>query len=255
MKIGSVLNAGGTKAAAFAAGALARMGIAVVDTPTIGVTHLLLDVPAFGSGGTLRSGRKIEDILSGLPAGITVAGGKLSHPALAGYRSMDFLEDPHYLAENAAITAHCALRIAMDALPVTLQQCPVLIIGWGRIGKCLAQLLRGMGAEVTVAARKETDRAMLSALGYPSLPIGEIPRILGKCRLLFNTAPEPVLNPRQLALCPEHCVKIELASANGLEGDGILTARGLPGIYAPESSGELIAATFLRLAEGSEDIL
>ena len=46
-----------------------------------------------------------------------------------------------------------------------LADCKVLVIGWGRIGKCLAALLKGLEADVTVVARKETDRAILHALG------------------------------------------------------------------------------------------
>jgi hypothetical protein len=32
----------------------------------------------------------------------------------------------------------------------------------------------------------------------------------------------------------------------------VLTARGLPGTYAPETSGKLIAATALRLCAGED---
>ena len=45
-------------------------------------------------------------------------------------------------------------------------------------------------------------------------------------------------------------MKIELASKAGMVGDDIIPARGLPGIHMPESSGELIAKTFLRLCNG-----
>ena len=44
----------------------------------------------------------------------------------------------------------------------------------------------------------------------------------------------------------DHCIKIDLASAKGIAGDDVIWARGLPGIHAPESSGRLIAETFVR---------
>jgi hypothetical protein len=47
-------------------------------------------------------------------------------------------------------------------------------------------------------------------------------------------------------------VKIELASSPGLEGDDVIEALGLPGKYAPETSGKLIARTILRLCAGKE---
>ena len=177
---------------------------------------------------------------------MTVVGGNLNHPALKGYPVLDLLTDAGYLAQNAAITAKCALRAAAPKLTAVLPECPTLVIGWGRIGKCLSKLLRGLGAQVTVAARKASDRAILAALGYSSIDIGDIPALLPTVRLLFNTAPEKVLSGKQLAGC-RHCVKIDLASKPGLEGPDVITARGLPGRYTPESSGKLIAETVLRL--------
>jgi len=241
------LNAGGTEALRYAGDFLRRSGIRVVSLPTDDITHLLLDVPAFTPEGTLRSGQDFRQLLADLPENATVIGGKLKHPALNNLPVLDLLEDPDYLSQNAAITAHCAVKAALPRLKVTLSRCPVLVIGWGRIGKCLAQLLRGMGASVTVAARKETDRAILRAMDYGAVDLSQVSEILPECRLLFNTAPEPVLSADQLVHCHPDCVKIELASQNGLAGPDIITARGLPGSHAPESSGKLIADTVLRL--------
>ena len=50
----------------------------------------------------------------------------------------------------------------------------------------------------------------------------------------------------QMDACRNDCVCIELASKNGIEYEDIIIARGLPGIHLPESSGNLIAETFLR---------
>ena len=44
-------------------------------------------------------------------------------------------------------------------------------------------------------------------------------------------------------------VAVELASTPGMAGDNIISALGLPGKMAPESSGKLIAETFLRLSK------
>ena len=40
---------------------------------------------------------------------------------------------------------------------------------------------------------------------------------------------------------------IDLASEPGMQGKSVIPARGLPGKYAPESSGKLIADTILRV--------
>lgn len=211
------------------------LGLPLVDHPTPDATHLLLDVP-------LRQ-TDIAKNLSMLPTGITVIGGNLEIPVLEGYRKIDLLQDPEYLAKNAAITAHCALKLALPYLDVTLEGCPVLILGWGRIGKCLARLLKVLGAEVTVAARKEADRAMLKALGYRAVEFDALSKMLHGFRLIYNTVPERILS--ESTTFPTDCVKIELASRPGLPGEAI-DGRGLPGKLAPESSGRLIAETILR---------
>lgn len=243
------------QAMAYAATALKERGILLADAPGPEVTHLLLPAPAFREDGTLKDGTELAHLLAQLPEKLTVMGGKLNHPALLDRKTVDLLEDPEYLAKNAAITADCALRVAGSQLPVVFQGCPVLIIGWGRIGKCLAELLQDLGADVTVAARKESDRAMLRALGFRAEAAPGQSVSLQRHRLLFNTAPAPVLSADAGSQCRRDCVKIDLASRLGLEGDGVIWARGLPGKLAPESSGLLIAETVIRLISQKEDCL
>ena len=238
--------AGSTKACQYAARLLKEYGYRVEPSPTDSVTHLLLDVPSFGAEGFLRSGSSIHTLLSKFSTDITVCGGNLNHPALEGYPKIDLLQDAHYLAENAYITAECALDVALPYLEITLRRCPVLIIGWGRIGKCLGQLLKDMGADVTICARKETDRAIIQALGFKATDTGRI-NTPEQFRLIFNTVPEMVLTKENTALFRKDCVKIDLASKSGMDDEDVIVARGLPGIHFPESSGELIAATLLRL--------
>lgn len=241
--------AGATSAIHYAAHTLSQYGIPLADHLSPDITHLLLDVPSFQPDGTLRSGGHPEALLDQLPSGITVLGGNLTHPVLAAYPRMDLLTDPLYTALNAGITAHCALQVAAEQLSRTFDALPVLILGWGRIGKCLAELLKKIGAHVTVAARKPSDRAMLQALGYGTLETEFLSGSLDRYRVLFNTIPAEILTEADLAQC-SNCLKIELASGRMLPGSDVIQAAGLPGRYAPESSGELIAQTVIRLIKG-----
>ncbi len=238
---------GCTDALAYAVRELGQKGCCIKSCPNQFVTHLLLPVPSFEADGSVKGSGKLEDVLRVLPEDVTVLGGNLQHPALADRKTLDLLQDPIYLAQNANITAHCAVKLAMNQLPTTLASCPILVIGWGRIGKCLAALLQKMGATVTVAARKESDRAMLTALGFDTLDCNAIDYSLIRYRVIFNTAPELVLDNEALAFCRPDCVKIDLASKQGIEGNDVIWARGLPNKDAPESSGELIASTALRM--------
>ena len=134
--------------------------------------------------------------------------------------------------------------MAAPLLTKTFSQTKTLIIGWGRIGKCLAQIFRQLGCDVTVAARKAKDQAMLEAMGYAAVHPEEVN---GKeqYRLILNTAPEIAI-PGEILKEYANCVKIDLASRKGLISEDVVWARGLPGIYAPESSGRLIADALIH---------
>ena len=236
--------AGNTAALICAVNTLRRQGNSICTRPE-DADCLLLPVPSFTPDGAIQGGGSLSELLEKLPKNVTVLGGNLDRPELAGYSTIDLLKDPAYLAKNAMITAHCAIRLAMNNLPVILEGCPTLIIGWGRIGKCLARLLKQLGADVTLAARKESDRAVLSALGYRAIGIENLDTL--PYRLIFNTAPEMVA-----PYCPGDGLKIDLASKLGLGSTDVIWARGLPGKDAPESSGNLIAQTIISKLQGKE---
>ncbi len=219
---------------------LKKEGLTILSEPSIQVTHLLLPVPSFASDGSIVGGGNLSTLLTLLPKNITVIGGNLDKPELDYCDTVDLLQDEAYLSQNANITAHCALKLAMNQLPVILQGCPVLIFGWGRIGKCLARLLRQIGAQVTVCARKETDRCALRSLGYDAADYSHIQ--MQDYRAIFNTVPM-MLFPG----CPGDGLKIDLASRLGLGGEDVIWARGLPGKDAPASSGKLIAETLIPI--------
>lgn len=244
--------ASNTTAMRFAQRELQALGIRIVNSPAPDVTHFLLPVPSFESDGRIRGGGILEHLLAKLPDSVTVIGGNLDHPSLAGYHTIDLLKDPVYLAENAAVTADCALRVAGRRLQTTFRGCPILVIGWGRIGKHLASMLQRLGANTTVAARKGSDRALLKSLGFHAADPANLEETLSCYRVIFNTVPAPILSDTQTQLCRLDCLKIDLASSNGICGSNVIPARGLPGKETPETAGKLIAETSYRLLLNKE---
>ena len=230
-----VYTAGTGGAAPFAVNHLIHSGIPVVEYPTPEITHLLLDSPS----------REIPDgLLERLPENITVVGGNLDRPELEGYSKLDLLKHEDYLAKNAAITADCALRIAAARLDQVFFRMNVLVIGWGRIGKCLSSLLKQIGCHVTVASGTAANRGILTALGYCSTDIYDLTN-LQQYAVIFNTAPACTVSKAALIKCND-TLKIDLASVQGLTGEDVVWARGLPGLYTPASSGKLIADIFIE---------
>ena len=214
----------GNTALEYAAICLRNAGVMVTNVPTPETTHLLLPVPT--------------RCFDTLPENVVIVGGNLH--CLPGYQVIDLLKDPQYLMENAAITARCAPKL----VNCQWNDLPVLILGWGRIGKALAQELQELGALVTVAARKPLDVDSARAMGHSGLPLSEAQTALPQFAVVFNTIPAMVLS---LGGAPG-CVAVELASKPGIVGTNIIDGRGLPGRLAPEASGELIARRFLALA-------
>lgn len=241
-----IYPAGCTPACLAAASELKRRGIGVTDHITPEATHLLLDVPSFQKEGILRSGADFGQLMAKVPEGITLIGGRI--PESVGRKTVDLLQDDTYQFENAAITAECALRVAAERISFTLRGTPVLIVGWGRIGKHLAFLLKAYGSRVAVLSRDARHRAEIGSFGMQAISPSALNRHIEEFRILFNTAPGMMIPQEAADRCPE-ALKIDLASVPGIGGDDVIRANGLPGLLAPESTGKLMADTILRLIQ------
>lgn len=241
---GPILCIPRTEAVRRAGDYLSEAGFHVTRTPAPDISHVLLPVPSFSAGEEY-----LAHFLADLPDNVIISGGNLSSPLLEGYTTIDFLKDPYYLAENAAITAACTLKILEKELGTSTENKQILIIGWGRIGKCLCRLFEKKGASVTVAARKDSDRALISVLGSRSISIHEAAVKAEEFDIIINTVPAMVLPELH---SKENALLLELASRPGMSGKNIIDCRGLPSKIDPDASGRLIAKTFLRLAFGQE---
>ncbi len=217
---------------------LMAQGYAFTSCLTDPVTHLLLPIPSVDEHFHIKGDGPLQEVLNVLPPTTTVIGGNLPQALLGNRPFLDLLQDEEYVCQNAYITAHCAMALAAERLDTTFRRCACLVIGWGRIGKCLANVMARLDAEVTVAARNPRDRAILGALGYKTVAVSEIDSTA--YALIFNTAPELILPD-----CKGPALKIDLASKPGITGPDVIWARGLPGKMAPAAAGKLMARRLL----------
>ena len=174
----------------------------------------------------------------------TVIGGNLDF-LNENVARLDLLKDPYYLAANAAITAEAALGIVLKELRCAIDRANILILGWGRIGKCLTHQLHHLNANVTVYAQRDADRAMLRALGYHPCTREELSRGLGRYCCVINTVPAPVLTEEEGARLRKDILKLELASGVWLPGEDVLIGHGLPAKCKSAAAGALIADTII----------
>ncbi len=176
--------------------------------------------------------------------------GDLSRRLMADYglTLLDYYDREETQVANAVPTAEGALQLAMESADRTLHDSRCLIIGYGRIGRLLADRLLALGAEVTVSARKYGDLAWIEAWGCRGVQTGALTGQLDRFDLIFNTAPALILDGTRLRETREDCVIIDLASAPGgvdLEAAKRLSRRaipapGLPGQVAPRTAAAAI---------------
>lgn len=174
-----------------------------------------------------------------------IFGGNLTDPP---DHAVDLLQDSKYLAENAAITAEGAVGMILPKLQDRWADSPVLILGWGRIGKSLSHQLQHLNIPVHIYARNPTDLAMATALGC--IPFES--QNLSKYRCIVNTAPAEILSEDDLKKVRPDCFLLELASGKYLPHERVTQGRGLPGKCKPEASGKLIAETLCKYLQGGQ---
>lgn len=251
---------GGDRRMEYAQELLGARGYPIAELADPKVTHLVLPWPALESPGRVLRGPTVNEVLlytggkTVLAGGLGVSGEYLFHKAA---KILDYAADEVLLAGNAEITAEGALALAMERLPISLARCPVLVVGWGRIGQLLARKLAALGARVTVSARKTRDLGLIEALGFRSEETPLYRHGLSGYRAIFNTVPAQVFSPEQAAKIPDRCLYIELASKPGLDPKALspeqyILGRALPGKCAPETAGILLGKAILRLVRQGE---
>lgn len=167
---------------------------------------------------------------------------------------IDYSELDTFAIKNAVPTAEGAISIAIKESEKTIFKSNCLVIGNGRIGKILSQLLKQMGANVTVSARRESDIAFIEAFNMNAVHTADINNIAEKFDYIFNTVDFPVIDSKFLEKVKSTALLIELASLpGGINGDKdkakckIINAQGLPGKFSPFTAAEILSETIISI--------
>lgn len=230
-----------------------------------GASAIILPIPASASEKILAFS-DMADMISKNDKKTYIIGGKFS-PYLKGIiqkydiKHDDYYENECFTIKNAYLTAEGAIQLAMTALKGAIRFSKCAILGYGRIGKALGHMLKSFGADVTVFARKDEALVLASENGLRSINISSRPTSLSNgFDIIFNTVPERILSNEDLLSIPSKTVLIELASPPGGFDPDIATqcdvqfidGRGIPGKYAPETAGRIVAETVFEYLKKEE---
>lgn len=235
------------------------------EAPPETVEAIVLPFPSF-DGMKIRGTQdfQLHELMHFVHSGTRIFGGRLERQA-AELRGRGALVSDLYGAEplttaNAIPTAEGAIELAMQSTPRTLHGANCLVIGFGRIGKVLAQMLAALHARVTVAVRSAASHGLAEALGFAVDVTGEYRTPLSRYDLIFNTVPTPIMDEAHLRAVRENCVLLDLSSPpHGISKElcrktekTCVYASGLPAKVAPQTAGELYARQILMVMESGE---
>ena len=211
---------------------------------------------------------EIKDICTLLKKGNIVMGGQLpeSFKETLANTEVEFYD--YFLLDELAIfnaipTAEGVVEILIKNLPITIHSMKCAILGYGKTSKVLAATLKALGADVTVFARKERDKADAFTKGYKFASFPSLKNTEYKFDALINTVPQKVLGREEMKNISSDCLFIEIASAPfGIDFQAakefafdVIKANSLPGKVAPKTAGEIIGRSVLPILENKGLIL
>jgi len=160
----------------------------------------------------------------------------------------DLMDSDKVAIMNAIATAEGTIMEAIRSSNINLHKSNCLVLGYGRCGKVLAAKLKGLDANVTVAARNEDDLAYAYASGFSAVHIKDIKSLLPSFHFIFNTIPALILDQECLKNVSKDVVIIDIASAPGgvdfeyalNHGINAKLCLGIPGKVSPKTSADIL---------------
>ena len=165
--------------------------------------------------------------------------------------------DERLLQENAYLTAEAAVAAAMRRSRMSMAGARCAVVGYGRIGRSLTEILLNQGAEVTVLSRTQAKRGAAQKSGAQTADLADADQVLPGMQLIFSTPPAQVLDEAALASVDAGAELIDLASPpygfdmEAAKALGLNAWRepGLPGRYCPLSAARVLYGAVIRWEE------
>jgi hypothetical protein len=211
---------------------------------------IILPIPTTRDGVTVNGGGAFSELSVLADRGVMIAGYGIPLLVSDGLRLLgadiyDASQDEDFLVENAKITAHGALGRIMTETDLDISELSIGVVGYGRIGSALSELLLFLGAKVRIYSGSEEKIAALATQGADVSLVDD--GDFSDLDILINTAPKRIFTAkREKELLSSGVRIIELASGKNFSSDEVSVMASIPDKMYPISSGRLYAKHIMR---------
>lgn len=161
----------------------------------------------------------------------------------------DLMKEEKVAQKNAYITAEATVAEILKYSDYSICGQKIIVCGYGRCGKCVADLLEAIGAKVTVLARSAKARRAARCDGHEAVDFSYGPEEVYGAHTIVNTVPAQVIREPMIQEMHRDTVIIDIASRPGgvdlvaaeRQEIKVVAALGLPGLYTTKSSAKVFA--------------
>ena len=200
----------------------------------------------------------IKDLLEKMKGKILIAGNisedvkKLSQ--IYNIEVIDVMKSEKLAILNTIATAEGTIELMISNTNTIIFECNVLILGFGRVAKTLAQRLKDLVKSITCASIENDELSWIEVLGYEKINLNDLDKSqelltsLANYNVIINTIPSQIFDEKKQQYIKKDTLLIDLASnPGGIDKEEVkkrklklIHALGLPGKVAPVSSAKFI---------------
>ena len=212
---------------------------------------IVLPVPSFKPNGNLNLGNKVsainsEQLFRQIPKDTLVISCNYQNET---HNIADLNKRDDFAFYNAVPTAEAAIKIAIENSDETLNESNILITGFGRVSKILADRLSSFNHRITICARSQKDLSYAKVLGFKVITFENVKDQIQNYDIIFQTVPALVISDELIKEMNKKSVIIELSSGfRGTDLDSakrcgikIIEAPALPEKIFPISAGKILS--------------
>ncbi len=167
---------------------------------------------------------------------------------------VDILKIEEFSVLNSIATAEGTLCVAIQNFEKNLQDSNILILGYGRTGKVIANKFKYLANNVACASKNNDELVWIKANGYTCIELENLKNNIDSYDIIINTIPAVILKKDELERISNETLVIDIASKpGGVDEEYIkeyninyIQALGIPGKVSPVTSAEIIKNIILK---------